>query len=186
MACCDANYCFTWVEIGDYGSLPDSIFANSGLGKALETNSLNFPPSKELPNITEKIPHFFVGDDAFPLRTNLMRPYSRKGIKSDRERIFNYRLSRARRIIENAFGILSSRWRVFHSCIYMKEKNVEKIVLPTICLHNFLMMPEDREVERKIYCLTTYIDDENDDGSVLQECGVMQLQRIQVSTILVV
>lgn len=68
----------------------------------------------------------------------------------------------------------------------MKEKNVEKIVLPTICLHNFLMMREDREVERKIYCPTTYIDDENDDGSVLQECGVMQLQRIQVSTILVV
>lgn len=48
------------------------------------------------------------------------------------------------------------------------------------------MMREDREVERKIYCPTTYIDDENDDGSVLQECGVMQLQRIQVSTILVV
>lgn len=92
------------------GSLPDSsIFVNSGLGKVLETKSLNLPPPKELPSTNEKMPHFFVGDEAFPLQTNLMRPYSKKAIKSDRERIFNYRLSRARRIIENAFGILSSR-----------------------------------------------------------------------------
>jgi len=142
MACCDTNYCFTWVEVGDYdkirpknlwqwskfwdkiylffvnlvsiGSLPDSsIFANSQLGAALETSSLNLPPPKELPGTNEKISHFFVGDEAFPLRTNLMRPYSRKDIKSDRERIFNYRLSRARRIIENTFGIFSSRY-YFH------------------------------------------------------------------------
>lgn len=49
----------------------------------------------------------------------------------------------------------------------MKEKNVEKIVLATICLHNFLMMREDREAERRTYCPTTYIDYENDDGSVI-------------------
>lgn len=92
------------------GSLPDSsIFAKSGLGTALETGSLILPPPKELPGTNKKLPHFFVGDEAFPLRTDLMRPYSKKGIKSDRERIFNYRLSRGRRVIENAFGILSSR-----------------------------------------------------------------------------
>lgn len=60
-----------------------------------------------------------------------------------------------------------NRWRVYHSCICIKEKNVEKIVLTTICLHNFLMMREDRENKRKIYCPTTYIDYENDDGSVI-------------------
>lgn len=127
----------------------------------METGSINLPPPKELSSSNQKISHFFVGDEAFPLRTNLMRPYSRKGIKSDKERIFNYRLSRARRIIENAFGILSSRWRVFHSCICMKEKNIEKVVLATICLHNFLMMREEREAERRTNCPITYIDYEN-------------------------
>lgn len=92
------------------GSLPDSsIFRNSKLGIALEKKSLNLPLPKELPGTNDKIPYFFVGDEAFPLRPDLMRPYSKKGIKSNTERIYNYRLSRARRIIENSFGILSSR-----------------------------------------------------------------------------
>ncbi|XP_070522384.1 uncharacterized protein [Cardiocondyla obscurior] len=66
MACCDANYCFTWVEVGDYGSLPDSsIFANSGLGKALETGSLNLPPPKKLPDSHEVLPHSFVESIVF-------------------------------------------------------------------------------------------------------------------------
>lgn len=58
------------------------------------------------------------------------------------------------------------RWRVFHSCIGMKEKNVEKIVLATICLHNFLMMREDREAERRTYCPITYTDYEDQNGLV--------------------
>lgn len=70
---------------------------------------MNFPPSTKLPGTNDEMPHFFVGDEAFPLRPDLMRPYSKKSIKSDTERIFNYRLSRARRIIENSYGILSSR-----------------------------------------------------------------------------
>lgn len=55
---------------------------------------------------------------------------------------------------------------MFHLCICTKEKNIEKIVLATTCLHNFLMMREDREVERRTYCPTTYVDNDNDNGSV--------------------
>ncbi|XP_025072912.1 uncharacterized protein LOC105422236 [Pogonomyrmex barbatus] len=50
-----------------------------------------------------------IWDEIFPLRHNLMRPYSKRNPLTETQRIFNYRHSRARRVIENAFGILSTR-----------------------------------------------------------------------------
>jgi hypothetical protein len=48
--------------------------------------------------------------EVFPLKTYLMRPYPRSQSKGDNEKsIFNYGLSRARRVEENAFGILSQK-----------------------------------------------------------------------------
>ncbi|GFW45359.1 hypothetical protein TNCV_4734661 [Trichonephila clavipes] len=36
--------------------------------------------------------HVIIGDDAFPLRPDLMKPFSKHGL-SDEEKIFNYRTS---------------------------------------------------------------------------------------------
>jgi hypothetical protein len=59
-------------------------------------------------------PHVIVGDEAFPLKTYLMRPYPGSKSKGNNEKsIFNYRLSIARRVVENAFGILSQKFPVF-------------------------------------------------------------------------
>ena len=76
-------------------------------------------------------------DDAFPLKINLMKPYAYRGLTLER-RIFNYRLSRARRISENAFGILSNRFRVFLTPMQLSVENAEKVVLASCALHNFL------------------------------------------------
>lgn len=67
-----------------------------------------------------------------------MRPYPSKNL-TKQQRISNYRLSRARRVVENAFGILASRWRIFHKALNISLETVDSIIKATICLHNLLM-----------------------------------------------
>lgn len=75
------------------------------------------------------------------------------------------RLSRARRVIENSFGILVTRWRILERPIIAKLETVEKIIGAVVCLHNFLMK-RDRG-ENKKYCPTGYTDRENERGEVI-------------------
>ena len=54
----------------------------------------------------------------------------------EQSRIFNYRLSRFRRVSENAFSILSSRFRMFLQRINLGEENVRKATKAGCVLHN--------------------------------------------------
>ncbi len=106
MAVADASYMFTYVDIGDYGRQCDSsVFNNSNFGKALVENSLGIPESDYLPSTTMRSRYCFIGDEAFPLRANLQRPVPGRGLP-EISRIYNYRLSRARRVVENAYSPL--------------------------------------------------------------------------------
>lgn len=83
------------------------------------------------------IPNVCVGDDAFSLFEYIMKPYPNRGLTED-HRIFNYRLSRARRISENAFDILAAKFRVFfHYIVGQPWKCC--IVHACLALHNFLL-----------------------------------------------
>nr|CAI5834076.1 unnamed protein product [Callosobruchus analis]CAI5861679.1 unnamed protein product [Callosobruchus analis] len=53
-----------------------------------------------------------------------MKPYSGFYEKGSKQRIFNYRLSRARRVVENAFGICSTVFRVLHN--YLRKSPTSK------------------------------------------------------------
>ncbi|XP_026819120.1 uncharacterized protein LOC113557765 [Rhopalosiphum maidis] len=105
----DENYKFVIVDIGSYGKEGDSsIFLKSLIGQQILNGSFRFPEESLLPGSNIYVPHVIVEDGTFGLHPNIMNPYSRKSSMRDAsKKIFNYRLSRARHVTENAFGLLS-------------------------------------------------------------------------------
>lgn len=167
---------FLYVEVGHHGSDSDGgVFGQSKLHDIILSKNEGFPPYAPLGNIGQ-IPFYLVGDEAFPLKTYLMRPYPRKslqpffatsaeeeasqGERQDSEpvsfeeahskRIFNYRLSRARRVVENAFGIMAQRWRILRRPFKAKDYNIRRIIFACVVLHNFMM--KESETSRYAYC----------------------------------
>ena len=114
------------------------VFNKSELRELVEGGELEFPNPEPLPGLTENLPYYFLGYEAFPLRTWMMNRYPRMGLGHD-ERIFNYRLSHARRVVENAFGILASRFHcLLHATVYKKTESVKSLVLACVMLHKLL------------------------------------------------
>ena len=67
-----------------------------------------------------------------------MKPCSSQKLLETAEGIFGYRLFRTRSTTKNAFGILSDRFRVLSSRLYLQPNNVTKIKLACCVLHNIL------------------------------------------------
>ena len=126
LAICDTH--FTAIDTGEYGSNNDcGILLHSRTGIRFEQNRLNIPLPETLDGFDETVPFFPVGDEIFPLKEWLMRSFAGKQLNDEMRKGFNYRLSRARRIIVNTFGILVSRWRIFQKPIEGKPELKEKI-----------------------------------------------------------
>ena len=105
----DANYKFRWVDVGVNGTSSDAqIFNQSQLRSGIIDGTLQVPAAEPLPSDDHPMPYFLIGDGAFSLHTWLMKPFSGRMLP-DNQRIFNNRLSRARRVVENAFGIMANR-----------------------------------------------------------------------------
>ncbi|KAJ4948117.1 hypothetical protein JOQ06_019657 [Pogonophryne albipinna] len=119
LAVVDAQYLFRIVDVGGFGRSSDGgSLRNSAFGESLRDGSLQLPPDTVIPGAERLglLPHVFVGDEAFPLLDNLLRPFPGRQLTRERK-MFNYRLSRARLVVECAFGILSSQWRMFRRVI---------------------------------------------------------------------
>ncbi|XP_026738708.1 uncharacterized protein LOC113501704 [Trichoplusia ni] len=149
LAMCNANYEFTYINVGVQGKESDSaIFTQSRLYEQINNDLIYIPPAKALPVIhndkptniaaTAALPYIIVGDEAFGLSSHVMRPYARALDLNYKKKIFNYRLTRARRYIECTFGIMANKFRILHRPLNVgKDKAI--CFLKTICiLHNFI------------------------------------------------
>ena len=102
-----------------------SIFSECSLRAALVENTIRFPSAAPLPQDYRNIPYFVPGVDAFPLRPWLMKPYSMKGMTNE-QRVFNFRQSRARRVVENIFGIMVHRWRCLSTMMHCSPASANR------------------------------------------------------------
>ncbi|KAL2092988.1 hypothetical protein ACEWY4_010300 [Coilia grayii] len=139
LAVVDARYCFRLVDIGAYGRNSDGgTLSASAFGTALRQNTLGIPEDTILPGAEHlgPMPYVFVADEAFPLRRNIMRPYP--GYNIGERKVFNNRLSHVRRMVECAFGILASQWRVYRRVLCVSPEVAEGVVKATCMLHNFM------------------------------------------------
>ena len=144
----DADYCFLFANIGAQGRMHDSgIFNTTELNRRLQTGE-NVPTREPLPGRNVSVPYVLIADDAFALSKYLLKPFPGNHEKGSLERVFNYRLYRARRIVENAFGILSSVFRVFRTAIRLEPSKAIAVTYACTLLHNFLRRSE---TSRNVY-----------------------------------
>lgn len=140
MVLADSNYRVIYADVGCQGRLNDGkVFSFTSFSNDLVTGNVSLPPHEPLPGRNYNVPYVIVADDAFALSEHIMKPYKGQYPGSGNPiRIFNYRLSRARRIVENVFGIMASKFRVFQTTIVLHPDKVESVALACMYLHNFL------------------------------------------------
>lgn len=131
LAIVDSNYKFIGVDVGSYGREGDAgIFLKSAMGKLINAGDFNIPPPAALPSTNVILPNVILGDEAFALTDKMMKPYPRQQSLFDKSKaVYNYRHSRARRTSENAFGIMSSYFRIFFTLIQTTPEKTDKIIL---------------------------------------------------------
>jgi hypothetical protein len=131
----DANYCFKYAHVGCQGRISDGgVFRITPFYKKLVQNELSLSVPEQLKGREKLSPYVFIVDDAFPLSVNIMNPYP--GILEQSSE-FNYRLSRARKVVENTFGSLASVFRVFRRPLLMNLEHSKVVTVAALYLHNF-------------------------------------------------
>ena len=147
MAMVDAKYRFVWGSCGFPGNSHDSIILQSTcLWKRIKDGSF-------LPDFTNslegvQIPQLIIGDSAFPFENWLMKPYT-NAVLTPSQRYFNYRLSRARMVIEGAYGQLKGRWRILMRKSESAHTEVKNFTLACMVLHNVCLEMGDT-IPRKL------------------------------------
>ncbi|XP_046686715.1 uncharacterized protein LOC124372373 [Homalodisca vitripennis] len=132
------------------------------------------PPGMPKPTMVDGtlLPYVFVADEAFELREDLMKPFNASVLNHER-RICNYRFSRARRIVENVFGILVARFGVFQKPINLRLDRITDVVLACCALHNFM-----RETSPNKYTPSECFDEESN-GEIINGLRTETRRKLQ-------
>jgi len=149
LALSDADSCFTLVDCGQYGRVSDAgVFQASRISQLLDQERLNIPDESFVISTSEqRIPFQVLGDEAFPLKKNLMKPYAARTL--DRiKRIYNYRHCRARRPVECTFGIMAKKFEIFQRPMRLQPDKAITVTNACTVLHNFIRRRDGHMIDR--------------------------------------
>ncbi|XP_050307342.1 uncharacterized protein LOC126747932 [Anthonomus grandis grandis] len=173
MALVNANYEFIYVDVGKNGRMSDAgVIEYTEFYRRLSEDALNLPDNTET---TEHLNYVFVCDEAFALHRHILKPYPQKDLNFEK-RIYNYRLSRARNVVENAFGLIASRFRILHTCINLNVSKAKYIILAICVLHNYLRRHSSS------YITSSTLDKENSETHEI-EGGDWRQQNYEITSL---
>lgn len=160
----DSRLMFMDVSTGWPGSIHDArVLRLSRIFREIENGNILTQPV-EMINGTNVKP-LILGDPAYPLRPWLMTPFPTVGALTAAQQRFNYRLSKARVVVERAFGKLKNRWRCLLKQLEESTNRVPKTIITCCILHNICIYMDD-ELE----------EDDDDDESDDDDDGVGHLR----------
>lgn len=138
MGIANANYELIMVHFGINGKVSNSgVIEYTEFYQKLKNNELNLATPSKPKSSSKTLPYVFLKDEVFALRENFLKPF-RQGELNIERKIYNYRVSRARRVIENVFGILANRFHIFHTSMNISLEQIDRVVIACCFLHNFL------------------------------------------------
>ena len=105
---------------------PGSVHCHSQLYEQAQSGDILSTTHSKTIRYGVSVPPYLIGDAAYLLKTWLMKPFPDRGLLDDRKR-YNYHMSQARMVVENAFGRLKGRWR----CL-LKRNDMSLERVPTV------------------------------------------------------
>ena len=122
------------MDCGSSGFCSDSqIFNRSELRQMNEDGTFGLLAPEPLGEGGPDLYYFLLGDNAFALMPWMVKPYSRRQFKRQEIIFANYR-----RLVENVFGILVSRFQVLLGTMGQRPRVVRDIVYACVVLHNIM------------------------------------------------
>ncbi len=161
---------FVDVYIGWPGRVHDArVFTNSTLYRKGQEGVLLPPWVEHLGG--GDIPLVILGDPAYPLLSWLMKAFPDNGRLTPQQKLFNYRLSRARVVVEHAYGRLKARWRCLMKRIDIDVRNVPELIAACCALHNICEVHGDSFDEDWLEGVEITRETEASDGTTQSESG---------------
>lgn len=149
---CDSG---TNARISSHGG----ILQNTKFFQRLQNNEFNNPSQKIVSNSSWRLPYVFVADDAFPLSSDMMKPFWQAELDSVQK---TYRVSWSRRIVENAFDSSVTRFWIFHTEIIVNPSKNESFLRGCCALDSFLI-----KKVRNSYSSPNWFDHEQIDTGIV-------------------
>ena len=140
------------MNVGWPGWVHDArVFGISELHYKGETNDLFSQKTKKLacPGKEIEMPIVLLWDAACPLKTWLLKPYTNRANLTAAQRVFNYRLSRARMAIESTFGRLKGRWRCLQKRQDVSVDFASIVVVACAIMHDLCEKRHERYMDEE-------------------------------------